>query len=204
MSKLCRSLSGPLPFRADVLLATFVLLCVAPPAAGVPVAEFQVVRPVVAGQSVSAMRDASGVSGSVVYEIVSEPDQGAVILDDATTGAFTYLANPDAKGRDSFSFQVTDATETSAPQEVHLTVHPGGRRVVAVGSNTYGQTNVSDLSDIVAVAACEYHTVALKSDGTVQVVGDAEFGKNNVGDWADVVAVAAGLEHTWVSNPTAR
>jgi hypothetical protein len=43
--------------------------------------------------------------------------------------------------------------------------------VVATGYNPYGQCEVSGWSDIVAVSAGSYHTVGLKSDGTVVAVG---------------------------------
>ena len=43
--------------------------------------------------------------------------------------------------------------------------------VVAVGDNGYGQLNVGSWSNIVQVAAGDYHTVGLKSDGTVVAVG---------------------------------
>ena len=43
-----------------------------------------------------------------------------------------------------------------------------------------------------------YHTVGLKSDGTVVAVGDNTYGQRDVNgtDWTDIVAVAGGTYHT--------
>jgi alpha-tubulin suppressor-like RCC1 family protein len=46
------------------------------------------------------------------------------------------------------------------------------------------------------VAAGGYHTVGLKSDGTVLAVGDNEYGQCDVGGWTGIVQVAAGRWHT--------
>ena len=47
------------------------------------------------------------------------------------------------------------------------------------------------------VAAGGYHTVGLKTDGTVVAVGENGYGGQcNVGAWTDIVQVAAGYEHT--------
>ena len=50
------------------------------------------------------------------------------------------------------------------------------------------------------VAAGNYHTVGLKSDGTVMAVGDNRFGQLDVDSWTDIMQVAAGmgsyLDHT--------
>ena len=64
------------------------------------------------------------------------------------------------------------------------------------GDYYHGQCEVSDWTDIVAVAAGPYHTVGLKSDGTVVAVGSSSYGKCKVSDWTDIVAVAAGKFHT--------
>lgn len=58
--------------------------------------------------------------------------------------------------------------------------------VVAVGDNKYGQCNVSDWRDIVAIAAGCAHTVGLKSDGTVAAVGDNEYGQCDVSGWRGI------------------
>jgi len=57
---------------------------------------------------------------------------------------------------------------------------------VAVGWNEYGQCNVSDWHDIVAIAAGCAHTIGLKSDGTVVAVGDNEYGQCDVSGWRSI------------------
>lgn len=58
------------------------------------------------------------------------------------------------------------------------------------------QCDVSDWTGIVAVRAGRYHTVGLKSDGTVVAVGLDFMGRCNVGNWTDIVAISAGSLHT--------
>jgi alpha-tubulin suppressor-like RCC1 family protein len=58
--------------------------------------------------------------------------------------------------------------------------------VAAVGWNEYGQCNVRDWRDIVAVAAGCAHTIGLKSDGTMIAVGDNEYGQCDVSSWANI------------------
>lgn len=56
--------------------------------------------------------------------------------------------------------------------------------VAAVGDNEYGQCNVSNWSDIVAVSTGSWYTVGLKSDGTVAAVGDNYDGQCDVSGWS--------------------
>ena len=53
-----------------------------------------------------------------------------------------------------------------------------------------------ELECIPMVAAGGFHTVGLKSDGTVVAVGYNDWGQCNVGGWTDIVQVAAGSLHT--------
>lgn len=78
--------------------------------------------------------------------------------------------------------------------------------VVAVGDNTYGQCEVSGWTDIVMIAAGDWHTVGLKADGTVvSTMPDPakEFkgldeetplftGCCNVDNLTDVISISAG------------
>lgn len=59
-----------------------------------------------------------------------------------------------------------------------------------------GQTNVSNWENITAVAAGTYHSVGLRSNGTVVAVGDNSCGQCEVSDWRDIIQIAAGQNHT--------
>jgi len=65
--------------------------------------------------------------------------------------------------------------------------------VVAVGGNWQGQLNVSDWTNIKAIAAGEYHTVGLKEDGTVVAVGFNWWGQLDVSDWNNIKQPACAL-----------
>jgi hypothetical protein len=60
-----------------------------------------------------------------------------------------------------------------------------------VGDNWWGQCDVSDWTDIKQVAAGWYHTVGLRTDGTVVAMGETSYGECNVGGWRNVTQVAA-------------
>ena len=68
--------------------------------------------------------------------------------------------------------------------------------VVAVGDNTFGERDVSNWTDIVAVSAGFYHTVGLRANGTVVAVGDNQYHQCDVSGWTDIVAISAGSRHT--------
>lgn len=63
--------------------------------------------------------------------------------------------------------------------------------VLAVGDNSFGQCDVSDWTDIVAIAAGAYHTIGLKADGTVVAAGDNSRGQCNVGGIGGVIEIEA-------------
>lgn len=69
--------------------------------------------------------------------------------------------------------------------------------VVSVGTNNYGECNVSDWNGIVDVAAGSTHTVALRSDGTVVACGNNAYGQCNVSDWHQIVDVDASRYATY-------
>ena len=73
-------------------------------------------------------------------------------------------------------------------------VKPDGT-VVAMGTNQYGECEVSGWTDIVMASSGFCFTIGLKSDGTVVAAGSNAFGQCDVTDWEDIVEVSAGERH---------
>ena len=111
--------------------------------------------------------------------------------------AFARIAEyEDARERSFELWDTMAGRKTLAAGWDHIVGLKTDGTVVAVGSNSCGQCDVSSWTDIVAVAAGSHHTVGLKADGTVVAVGDNERGQCAVSGWRDIVAVAAGSFHT--------
>ena len=68
--------------------------------------------------------------------------------------------------------------------------------VVAAGSNSYGQCNVDEWSNIARIAAGAHHTVGLKKNGTVVAAGSNSYGQCNVNGWNNIAEIAAGAYNT--------
>lgn len=64
--------------------------------------------------------------------------------------------------------------------------------VRAAGHNSYGECDVGDWTDIVAVSANYRNAAGLRSDGTVVTAGDNSFGQRDVEDWAEIAAISVG------------
>ncbi|MBN1984260.1 MAG: hypothetical protein JW795_22225 [Chitinivibrionales bacterium] len=68
--------------------------------------------------------------------------------------------------------------------------------LIAWGSNDYSQSNVNNVSELVAVDAGVYFTIGLKSDSTVVAWGKNDFGQCDVPpDLKGVIAISAGHYH---------
>ena len=76
-------------------------------------------------------------------------------------------------------------------EDHHIVGLTSSGKVVAEGTNRYGECDVSGWEDIVDVAAGATHTVGLRNDGTVVACGSNEYGQCNVSDWVGIVDVAA-------------
>ena len=70
--------------------------------------------------------------------------------------------------------------------------------VVAWGNTNYGQATVPlGLSNVVAIAAGDWHSLALQSNCTVVAWGNNDSGQTNVPvGLSNVVAIAAGSDHS--------
>ena len=56
-----------------------------------------------------------------------------------------------------------------------------------MGFNEYGQCDVGQWTDIVAICAGGWHTVGLKADGTLVAVGRNENGQCDVQEWSSML-----------------
>lgn len=75
---------------------------------------------------------------------------------------------------------------TIAAGRRHTVALKSDSTVVAAGDSKYGQCEVENWCDVVAIAAGCAHTVALKNDGTVMAVGDNEYGQCEVSGWSGI------------------
>ncbi|MEI9963211.1 MAG: immunoglobulin domain-containing protein [Limisphaerales bacterium] len=84
-----------------------------------------------------------------------------------------------------------EAATNSATNGFHLPPSP-------IGANFDLPTNVPpNLSNVVAIAAGNYHGLALKANGTVMAWGDNTYGQTNVPTGlSNVIAIAAGATHS--------
>ncbi|MHB0937108.1 MAG: HYR domain-containing protein [Armatimonadota bacterium] len=78
-----------------------------------------------------------------------------------------------------------------------IVLHAQTVPLVAWGQNTSGQCNVpATLADVIAVAGGNWHSLALKADGTVAAWGDNTFGQGSMpAGLSGVQAIAAGNWH---------
>jgi len=73
---------------------------------------------------------------------------------------------------------------------------PATYSIVAWGYNGDGLCNVPAGTDYVAIAAGDYHCLALRSDGSLVAWGDNVYGPYNVPAGTDYVAIAAGWDNS--------
>ena len=65
-----------------------------------------------------------------------------------------------------------------------------------IANETGNRPSVEKANPIVAVSAGGFHTVDLRTDGTVVAVGYNDYGQCDVSDWRDIVSICAGPYHT--------
>jgi len=114
----------------------------------------------------------------------------------SNTTAFITLTNIRLSQAGYYFITVTNQFG-SASSSAKISVLPPAAQVVAWGDNTGGQTDVpTNLDDVVALAGGDYHSVALRKNGTLVAWGADDEGQTDVPTNAlPFVAIAAGAEH---------
>lgn len=120
------------------------------------------------------------------------------------TAAFAACSSPVSynglsTARHTFQVRAYDAAGSfdSTPASYSWTIAAPGA-VVAWGANGNGQTTIpAGLTDVVAVAAGQSHSLALKRDGTLVAWGKNDLGQTNVpAGLSNVVAITAGQSYS--------
>lgn len=79
----------------------------------------------------------------------------------------------------------------------HSVVLKADGTLLALGSNDYGQRDVPDGNDFIALDAGDWHSAAIRADGTLVAWGRNDYGQCDiVPDGNEFVAVSAGSYHT--------
>jgi VCBS repeat-containing protein len=60
----------------------------------------------------------------VTYGIATSPTRGTVVITNASTGRYTYTPAVNFNGTDSFTFRVYDASSSSTPATITVTIRP--------------------------------------------------------------------------------
>ena len=99
--------------------------------------------------------------------------------------------------------EIENATQASVISvcagDMHSVVLRSDGTVYAVGDNSFGQCDLSDWTEIVALSASAAHTAGVKADGSVIVSGMNKggniYGQCNTQEWKDIISVGLGMNH---------
>ena len=121
---------------------------------------------------------------------VSNPRHGSITL--RTDGSFTYLANEDYVGNDSFTYKVNDGTANSNTATVTITVGAGcnGLRATIVGTSASNKLSGTGGNDVIAGLGGGDTILAASGDDTI--CGGTGNDTINVGAGDDYVDGGAG------------
>ena len=131
------------------------------------------------------------------YHWIPTSGPGLTALVGATNAIYS-LTNIQRDGFGWYQLQVSNAVGTNSSRLVYISPAANEYTVTGWGDGTYGQSDIPlNWTNIVAVNAGGYHTLALTADGKVLATGDdsakqcdVPFGLSNV------VAIAAGTYHS--------
>ena len=102
----------------------------------------------------------------------------------------------DAKEQSMILWNKIAVRETIAADSLHTVGVKKDGTVLAIGKNDYGQCDVNDWTDIIAVSIGGSYTVGLKLDGTVVATGFNSQKQCDINNWSNIVAISTGYYHT--------
>ena len=115
--------------------------------------------------------DADG--DALTYAVVAQPANGTVVIDNASTGAYTYTPDANYNGSDSFTFKANDGTEDSNTATVNVTITPVNDAPVASNGSLTTQEDTVGSGTLAASDidgdALTYSVVAQPTGGSVTI-----------------------------------
>ena len=151
-------------------------------------------------EAINAFEELNGYSDSYVKIKECHYNIGTALLKkdklQKAVGSFSKANDfKDSKNQMSQILKEIAIKDTITAGDDHTVGLKSDGTVVAVGS-IYGECDVEEWTDIVAISAGDSHTIGLKSDGTVVAVGSSIYDACDVEEWTDIVAISAGYHHT--------
>jgi len=157
-------------------------------------------------------------SGTLTFSTTRAPLKGTLTWTDAAAGAFTYTPNAAATGIDTFFYEVSDGSLTSAPREVLVSILDGNQALDFDGVDDYVDLGINQttLGNTFTISAwvnpdgewTNYRGIAgdhydsLESGGTAGIF----FGQYNSDDPSTdpagagiVFSIGTGVEQVWSS-----
>lgn len=139
--------------------------------------------------------------GSGSGQFIIHAADSASSLEPGETTTFSVSFQPQQTGLHQAKLEIASDDATEPVFQIHLAGvgrADHGNAVLAWGLNDFGQSSVPfGLRGVASVAAGEFHSLALKADGTLAAWGKSSAGQTTVPPGlTDVLAVAAGGNHS--------
>jgi len=132
-------------------------------------------------QSSNMLATDSDVGDQLIYQIAGMPGKGDVVIDNPTTGAFTYTAYIGQAGADSFTYQASDGKQVSLPATVSITINENiNVAPVASGSDISTDEDVVFTSGTLVASDADSPVLTYRID-TNGLMGTAEIIDANTG-----------------------
>jgi hypothetical protein len=121
--------------------------------------------------------DADG--DTLTFSLVSNGSLGTAVITDEATGAFSYTANEDVEGTDTFTFKVSDGQAESAVATVSVTVaeSTSAELQVTLAWNANSESDLAGYKLYVGFSSGNYGTSIDVGDATQYTLGDLTEGE---------------------------
>ncbi len=151
------------------------------------------------GYVITLINDSLQVTGDMPgFDLVGFDDVIKIAVNDNTVVGITESGCLAVSGtRDSkIGYPNWSGILTVDMSDNHMVGIKENKTLAAAGDNTYGQSDVRGLKDIVYISVADTHTVAVNADGRVLAVGGNSYGQCDVEEFEDAIMADTGNYHT--------